>query len=447
MNKKVIKGLTQNIGFKLMALAFAIILWLIVYNINDPESKKYFTIAVNVQNQEAVTNLNKSYQIVEGSNSVTFMVVAKRSVMNELTATNFTAIADMSRMTMNETETEGDIPIEISVNKNGVRIDNATKYFKVKLETLMSKQLSVKAESKGIVADGFALGEVYVNNPSVIKISGPVSIVERITEVVATIDVSGMTMDMNDNVRPELLDKNGKKIDATRLTLSNDTVNVVATILNKKTVGFKLATTGTVAENYHVVAITADPKEIEIMGTPEALNEITSVAIPPSALNIAGATANITTTIDLRQYLPEGVDVVSSEYATVKITVQIESNSATSYNLSASNIAINGLADGLEAKISTSNVSVKISGTDADMAELANSTLKGSINLSGFTVGTHTIPVTVDVDNTKYKVSTVQVTVDIVAKSGTSEDNTPSGTAGAGNLTGGTTGTSRSTGQ
>lgn len=447
MSKKIIKSLTQNIGFKLMALAFAIILWLIVYNINDPESKKYFTIAVNVQNQEAVTNLNKCYQIAEGSNSVTFMVVAKRSVMNELTATNFSAVADMARMTMNESETEGEIPIEISVNKNSVRIDSATKYFKVKLETLMSKQLSVKAESKGIVADGFALGNVYVNNPSVIKVSGPASTVERVSEVVATIDVSGMTMDMNDNVRPELLDKNGKKIDATRLTLSNDTINVVATILNKKTVGFKLATNGTVAENYHVVSITAEPKEIEIMGSPEDLNEITSVTIPSSALNVAGATGNITTTVDLRQYLPEGVDVVSPEYATVKITVQIESNSATSYNLSASNIAINGLADGLEAKISTSNVSVKISGTDGDVAELSNITLKGSINLSGLSVGTHTVPVTVDVDNTKYKVSTVQVTVDIVAKSGSSDEGTSNGTAGAGNIPGGTAGNTRSTGQ
>lgn len=447
MSKKIIKSLTQNIGFKLMALAFAIILWLIVYNINDPESKKYFTIAVNVQNQEAVTNLNKCYQIAEGSNSVTFMVVAKRSVMNELTATNFSAVADMARMTMNESETEGEIPIEISVNKNSVRIDSATKYFKVKLETLMSKQLSVKAESKGIVADGFALGSVYVSNPSVIKVSGPASTVERVSEVVATIDVSGMTMDMNDNVRPELLDKNGKKIDATRLTLSNDTINVVATILNKKTVGFKLATNGTVAENYHVVSITAEPKEIEIMGSPETLNEITSVTIPPSALNVAGATGNITTTVDLRQYLPEGVDVVSPEYATVKITVQIESNSATSYNLSASNIAINGLADGLEAKISTSNVSVKISGTDGDVAELSNITLKGSINLSGLSVGTHTVPVTVDVDNTKYKVSTVQVTVDIVAKSGPTDEGTSNGTAGAGNIPGGTAGTTRSTGQ
>lgn len=36
MGKKLLKTFTNNIGFKILAIAFAFILWLVVYNLNDP---------------------------------------------------------------------------------------------------------------------------------------------------------------------------------------------------------------------------------------------------------------------------------------------------------------------------------------------------------------------------------------------------------------------------
>ena len=36
MGKKLLKTFTNNIGYKILAIAFAFILWLVVYNLNDP---------------------------------------------------------------------------------------------------------------------------------------------------------------------------------------------------------------------------------------------------------------------------------------------------------------------------------------------------------------------------------------------------------------------------
>lgn len=40
MGKKLLKTFTNNIGFKILAIAFAFILWLVVYNLNDPGQDK-----------------------------------------------------------------------------------------------------------------------------------------------------------------------------------------------------------------------------------------------------------------------------------------------------------------------------------------------------------------------------------------------------------------------
>lgn len=41
MGKKLLKTFTNNIGFKILAIAFAFILWLVVYNLNDRSRQRH----------------------------------------------------------------------------------------------------------------------------------------------------------------------------------------------------------------------------------------------------------------------------------------------------------------------------------------------------------------------------------------------------------------------
>lgn len=52
MGKKLLKTFTNNIGFKILAIAFAFILWLVVYNLNDPVKTKTFTTTVTVTGRD-----------------------------------------------------------------------------------------------------------------------------------------------------------------------------------------------------------------------------------------------------------------------------------------------------------------------------------------------------------------------------------------------------------
>ena len=55
MGKKILKALTNNLGFKLLAFIFAVVLWLVVYNVDDPVKTDSFTVKVSLKNRDLCT--------------------------------------------------------------------------------------------------------------------------------------------------------------------------------------------------------------------------------------------------------------------------------------------------------------------------------------------------------------------------------------------------------
>ena len=260
MANNILKTLSKNLGFKILAFLFAFTLWLIVYNIEDPTKTKALTINVTVQNKEAVDEMGKYYEVIDGTNKVTFSVTAARSILDKLDESDFVAVADMEQLAIEEDGVTGSVPIEITctanVNSNSVKLSSTTKSMKVALEDLMSKQFVVVANATGTVAEGYALGAVEVTAPNVLQVAGPKTIVQQIDTVVAVIDVTGITDPWTTyRVTPILFDRNGKEIDTTRLSLSDATVNVSAEILNTKEVSVAITPSGSPENGYMVTAI------------------------------------------------------------------------------------------------------------------------------------------------------------------------------------------------
>ena len=95
MLKKLKNLLTNNIGLKFLSVLFAMILWLVVVNIDDPDKTSTFTTNITIANENAIADMGKSYSIINDSGTVTFRVTAKRSIIERLTNSDFKATADM----------------------------------------------------------------------------------------------------------------------------------------------------------------------------------------------------------------------------------------------------------------------------------------------------------------------------------------------------------------
>ena len=385
MANKILKTLVNNIGYKILAVVFAFILWLVVYNIDDPNKTVRFTTNVMLENESAITYMSKCYEVLNGTNTITFSVTAKRSVINKLEDTDFIATADMNRMIMNSDNKSAKVPIEVISRRSNssLKYNGKNQYLEISLDDLVSRRFMINADTTGQVADGYALGEVTVTNPNVLNVTGPATIVDKIDSVVATIDVEGMSMNLSDNVLPVFYDADGNEIDTTRLKYNNTTVTIAAKILRVKEIPLSFTTTGTPSGDYRVVEITSDPENIRIKGASSVLNPIMSLAIPAEVLNVSGARDDLTTTIDITEYLPDGVELVDAADATVTVTVRIEAYQSKTFTIDTKDITVNGLGDGYELAFEQNSVTVTISGLQNDLNRLSSADLASAIDVSG----------------------------------------------------------------
>ena len=61
------KKLTNNLGYKILSVIFAVMLWLTVLNISDPQKTATIeNIPITITNDKAITGQDKVYKIASG---------------------------------------------------------------------------------------------------------------------------------------------------------------------------------------------------------------------------------------------------------------------------------------------------------------------------------------------------------------------------------------------
>lgn len=413
MVRRAWKIITNNFGLKLLAALFAVFLWLVVVNIDDPKISQRFSASVVIENEDYLTDQGKYYEVLDDTNTIVFTVTAKRSYIEKLSNTDFKAVANMENAAIDNESGRGKVPIEVTALRYStlVTISKTTQNLEIALDNLAQEQFMIGVETTGELPDGCALGDVAVS-PNLLRVSGPESVVSMIDHVTATIDVTNVTTDVVASVMPTLYDSEGKVIDKNNLTLNMTTVTVTVRILDIKDVSLIFDVTGTPADGYAYMDMEYEPKTISIKGTVSALNNVTAVHIPGSALNISGARDDITQVIDVSEYLPDGVTVSDQSQAKVTVTVHIAQLATRSFNIFPSSVNVLDLPEGYHLSFGNSVIRVNVSGVAEDLAALDADSIVASIDASSLTPGRHEVELALEMpDNLHYEPVRVTVTV------------------------------------
>lgn len=417
MLRKIGKKLINNLGLKLLAAFSAIILWVVVVNIDDPLKTVRYTTSVNFENTDYIENqLGQYFEVSGGSNTISFYVSAQRSIHEKLANSDFVASADMEKIEKDEEkENTWKVPVIVTQTKyNSDKVTIASKqlYMEVVLEELGTSQKVIAAEAKGTVADGCALGEVSIVGSNLLKISGPSSVVNQIDRAAATINVDGMSKDVTDNVIPVLYDTEGNVIDTTKLELSISSVSITAKILSTKDVSLEFLTRGTVEEGFVVTGIEYKPETVRVKGEPAVLNPINKITIPEEVLELTGAVDDIVTTVDITPYLPEDTALVSDTDARIEVTVRVEPIITKTFNVPVTNLTVANLRSGYSAEFTERIFTVELSGPESMLEELTADQIRGTVSASGRGRGDYQLRVTFELDEKYYSV-VEQVTVPV----------------------------------
>ncbi len=418
MLNRIIKMITNNFGLKILAVVFACVLWLAVVNIDDPVTTRSFTTTVSVENNDYLTGIGKYYEIVNNSNTITFKVSGKRSYLERMSNSDFRAIADLELI-----ENLERVPIEITPQRYNSYVTIASKvyYLELAVEDLVSRPYVISVETEGNPMDQHALGEMSVS-PTLLRVSGPASVIERIDKAVATVNVENMAQDMTDSVIPVLYDKEGKEVDTKDLSFNIQNVMVSVKILDVKEVPLNFQTSGTLQEGYEYVDMEYKPETVQIKGVSSVLNTINNITVPEEVLDLTDATGDIEKEVDISAYLPEGATLMDNSQAKVSVTVKIEKHERRKFKVPTANITVSNLASRYSVAFLKDTVEVELEGLAKDLDALDETTLTGSINVGGMTEGEHTVSLELNLDS-KYKLAkNAAVTLDIVP-AGSSQKN------------------------
>ena len=146
-----------------MLFRSAIILWIVVVNIDDPINLNTLTgVAVEVLNPEVLTQEGEIYEVIDGTDNISVMVSAKRSILDYISSSNLRATADLEELNREE----GTVRIRIESNKYNNEIESIkskTEFLKIKIEKLEKATFPIQPDLTGSVEEGFVVGTVSMN--------------------------------------------------------------------------------------------------------------------------------------------------------------------------------------------------------------------------------------------------------------------------------------------
>ena len=318
-------NLTDNLFLKILSVLIAILIWLVVMNINDAEKTTSFPVPVELVNTEVITNNGKVFRVLEGSEFVTVKVRARKSIIDELDRTDFILTADMQK----DLKYDRMVGITVECKNKSINIDEnvslSRSNVEVSIEDSATEQFQVHVRHTGEPNNGLVVGSM-VPEQTIIKITGPVSLVEKIKTVEAMVDITGIPGMTVKTCELKLYDAAGGIIDNTYLKYvgKNDGIDVTVSMLNTKTVPLKFNYTGNPAENYAVKEISYKPETVEIAGSAEVLSRIFRWEIPAEAVDVSGIDEELQLVVDLAQYLPSGVILKNGEESSALVIVEVE---------------------------------------------------------------------------------------------------------------------------
>lgn len=380
----------NNFGLKILSVILAVLLWVTIINVIDPQDSDIISgIPVEMLNQETLTSLGYTYEVLEGK-TVSIDVEGPTSKIDGLTISDFYASADFS--TINPASDYVEIKvrcIKSGISKNDLTITLRNPTVKLNIENRESKTMSVAVNLLGEPAEGFATGN-YNISPMSIKITGAESVIDKIATVVAEYNVEGASMDISDTVPLKFYDEEGEPIDTTGLVLSKSEVRLKIPILVKKVVPVNYAYTGTVKEGYKISGITYSVENIVIAGTADQVAAVSSIDLPAELIDITDISEDTTySNIRITHYVPATVKIISE--AVSEVQIKVEPLISQTISVPSDKIVIENANEAYKYSFGKAATSVVYEGLSADIEKLTNAEIVAKVDVSNLGIGTHTV--------------------------------------------------------
>lgn len=430
------RKITDNIPLKIMSVAVAVVVWLIVVNIDNPVGTNYYTLTnvelINKEYVESSDTIGKMCMPEEKQDSIRIAITTNKKIRDKIKVSDITATADLQQAVSFDTNPVM-VPITVTCSVPGVTpndIKVTPQNLSVNLDEKETQEFVVNV-SRGDTKPGkdYEVGSLTAN-PEKVRITGPKSLVNKIDKVNATISLDGNTQDFTQDVNLTIIDKNQEALSDSEMNSlrieNNAKVSVTARLWKiRQGVGISAGYVGSPASGYQVGTVTTVPDTISVAGSTEGLETLTqndnTITIPADSIDISGESRDVERKISLKDLLPDNVKLTSDSSEDVWVTVSILPEGSREFTLSTKDIEVKNKPDDLQVTFETAQIEIRIKSDTEDLDDLNTETdIKASIDLKGKEEGNYKVPVTLSLPDGYETVE--NVSTEVVISSGTGTD-------------------------
>lgn len=413
----------RNFALKLLAVFFAIILWVVIVNIDNPSRTTTISgIQVILQNEDNLIDKGYTYAIQSGS-VISITVKAPQTIVENLEASDFYAYADLSELSPTSDRT----PIKVKCQKTDVAnqvdiVSLKTEFVQLSIDNKLTKDVAIEAKYTGNPANGYVVGECHVS-PTTVTVTGAETVVNQIETARVTYNISNMTQSISEEVKIAFYDKDGKEVKSDLLNLSRNTARINIEIIPTKIINVNYAITGIPEKGYIISDVESSLENVTVAADKEILDKITSIDIPSENIKTEGINGDVVLEIPLAVYLPAGSRIVSADKTLVlSIKVQREMEIEIPYE----KINLLGCSNIYEYEIAhnDANLVLKVVGNKEDVKKLTADDFYLTASVAGKKIGKHEVRVSIEGDELYSVIGIYEITVDITEKK-ENEETTP----------------------
>lgn len=416
MLTKLKMSLTNNIGLKFLAVLIALVLWLAIVNVNDPEKTiTVSNIPISVTNESAITSRDMVYN-VKSEQYLNITVSGKRSIVSNLSAEDFRATASLKELSK-----VNSIPVDVttknaSLGRKITIVKQSAQTILVDVENVEEKDFTdLVVEYTGKVADGYVAGLSSMSTDEV-TVKAPASIIDKIKKVAVRCSLDGTNTNISKKCPVILYDKNDKEIKSDEIELSDKKIRVNVNVLRAKQVPISTINKdelGKPADGYVVDDVILSSDSITVYGSEESLDSIESLDIQDD-IDVSDAKGDVTQNIDVTGKLPKGLSV--SGESTITVKVLIKKLITRTFEYDASEVSLNDLSSDLDVQLVTKKVKVTLQGEKEVISQLTKDDMAISADLGKVKEGTTTVHVDVAVPDNTTLMNNVTIKIKAKAK-------------------------------
>ncbi|HBF41031.1 MAG TPA: hypothetical protein DDW19_04455 [Anaerolineaceae bacterium] len=377
-----LRRITRNLPTLLLSFLLAVMVWALAVNSIDPSVEKVYPNPVTIEVIGQAPNLMITSDLPQ---TISVTLRAPNSTWNSLLNEKapVRAIVDLSGLSVGPHV----VPIQIQIGIRPVEITAQNpRSVNISLEQLKTRSMDIHVEVRGELAIGFQADLPTVSMTSA-TISGPASLVDRVSTVKVVNDISGVKESIVRSLPLVAVDENGVVVNG--LSINPEKVTVTQNIAQRggyRNLVVKVVTVGQIASGYRLTNIFVFPPTVTVFSSNPALVESLPEYIETLPFDLTGLKDDVETQVELK--LPAGVELVGDQQVRLQVGV-----AAIESSLALTNVIVEpaGLAANLLAQITPNATDVIIGGPLGTLESIKVSDLRVLIDLTGKLPGKYTI--------------------------------------------------------